>query len=420
MHARDPLSGVYTREAFLTLADEMLRQNPGKQYDIVLSDFVGFKYFNERYGPATGDLLLIRTGQMLSTMAPGTLCGRYSGDKFVSLVEHLPPMAINFLDHFQLPSEAKEELPIYSIVVKFGVCPIGDNSIPASVSCDRAVLAVESVKHTYGKNVAIYDNSIGASAFNELLIEENMKAALEEKQFEVYYQPKINVKTGEVCGAEALVRWNHPTMGFMNPNLFIPLFEKNGFITELDLYIWDEVCRTMAAWRSSGKKPIPVSVNVSRRDFNRDDLPQIIIRILDTYQIDHSLFHIEVTESSYSDDPDTIVRSVDRLSEAGILIELDDFGTGYTSLSCLNDLHIDIIKFDMSLLKKNNEPRHKAGILEFAMHIAEMMHITTIQEGVETAEEVETIRSLGTDIAQGYYFSKPLPRQAFEQWLEAH
>lgn len=420
MNQKDPLTGVYTRASFLALADEMIRQHPEKQYDIVLSDFVGFKYFNERYGIPMGDLLLIRTGSMLSTMASGTLCGRYGGDRFVSLVEHLPPQAVAFLDHFQLPAEAKDELPVFSIVVKFGICPISDNGIPSSVFCDRAMLAVESVKHIYGKNVAVYDDSVGTARLNEILIEENMKSALDEHQFEVYYQPKVDVKTGELCGAEALVRWNHPTMGFMNPGIFIPLFEKNGFITELDIYIWEKVCQDMSEWRSKGKKLFPVSVNVSRKDFNRPQLPEIIVQIVDAYQIDHSLLHLEVTESSYSDDPATIVRSVDQLSAAGMIIELDDFGTGYTSLSCLNELHIDIIKFDMSLLKKDQTTTNKTGILSFAMNIAKLMHITTVQEGVETEADVAKIKTLGTDIAQGYYYARPLPKAAFEQWVDAH
>jgi len=418
LYEKDSLTGVYTRESFLALADEMLRQNPEKQYDIVLSDFVGFKYFNERYGSQTGDLLLIRTGQMLSRSSSGSLCGRYGGDRFVSIVEHLPPQATDMLNHFQLPAEAEAELPVFSIVVKFGISPVADKSLPVSVYCDRAVQAVESVKHTYGTNVAVYNDIIAATTLNEILLEENMQSALVGNQFEVYYQPKVDVKTRKICGAEALVRWNHPSMGLMNPSAFIPLFEKNGFISELDMYVWHRVCRDISEWRNRGKNLVPISVNVLRRDFSHGNLSETILNLVDSYGIDHSLFHIEVTESSYSENPEAFVQSVRSLSDAGVIIELDDFGTGYTSLSCFNDLHIDIIKFDRSLLRYDDESGSKASVLEFAMNIARLMRLRTVQEGVETEAEVDRIKAFDIDTAQGFYFSEPIPKVEFESWLQ--
>jgi len=416
MYERDRLTGVYTRSTFLELAQQLIESSPGKQFDIVLSDFVGFKYFNQRFGTEAGDLLLKKTGEMICTMAPKVICGRYSGDRFVTIVDRLPEQGIGYLDHFQLPGEAKEILPVSSIVVKFGVCHVTDTD-PVNVCCDRAVLAVESVKHRYGRNVAVYDDSVGAAALNEFLIEENMEEALASGQFEVYYQPKFSVEDRTVCGAEALVRWKHPVMGFMNPGIFIPLFEKNGFITELDIYVWDRVCRDISGWRGEGRKPVPVSVNVSRRDFDRPELPEVILQIVNSYQVEPAQFHIEVTESSYSDDPERIAESLGRLSAAGFPVELDDFGTGYTSLSCLNDLPVDIIKIDKSLLKKDTGAGGRKSILALAVGIAKMLRIRTVQEGVETEEEFEKVRSLGCDFVQGFYFEKPVPRAGFEKYL---
>lgn len=415
----DRLTGLYTREAFCRHAEELVQNNPGIKYDIVLSDFVNFKHFNERYGTEVGDLLLIKTGEMLSSTAPGTICGRYGADRFVAIVQHLDDSAIAFLDKFQLPEKAMDELPVFSIVVKFGVCKNVDSSAPISVFCDRAYSAVQSVKHQYGKNVAIYDDRLGDTIHRELVIEENMKIALESRQFQIYYQPKMQLSTGAICGAEALVRWIHPTLGFMNPGVFIPLFERNGFITAMDLYVWETVCTDLTEWQATGLNVVPVSANISRNDFDLPDLSQQIIQIVDRHKLPHSLFHLEVTESGYTEKPECAAKHINALRDAGFVLELDDFGAGYTSLSSLNDMNIDILKLDMSILQKD-DPTSDRSILTFAMQLAQMMNLNTIQEGVETREQMERLKKLGCDCIQGYFYSKPLPKEEFEQFLASH
>lgn len=414
MNEYDKLTGLYTREAFCYHAEQLVKNNPEQKFDIVLSDFINFKHFNSRYGTEAGDLLLLKTGEMLS-MA-GTVCGRYGADRFVSIVPHMDEAALSNLENFQLPEQAKDELPVFSIIVKFGVCADIDHNMPISVSCDRAYMAVQSVKHQYGRNLAVYDDDLGKAIHQELIIEENMKSALENNQFHVYYQPKMDISSETICGAEALVRWIHPTLGFMNPGIFIPLFEKSGFITPMDLFIWEQVCKDLSEWRDKGIDLVPVSVNISRKDFNLHDLSDRIIQIVDRYHIDHSLFHLEVTESSYAENPEDIIKHINVLHEAGFVIELDDFGSGYTSLSTLNDMNIDILKLDISLLKKDN-PDSGRSVLNFAMQLASMMKLRTIQEGVETKDQLERLKALGCDCIQGYYFSKPLTKIQFEDFL---
>lgn len=416
MDEYDKLTGLYTREAFCYHAEQLVKNNPEQKFDIVLSDFINFKHFNSRYGTEAGDFLLIKTGEMLSMNGNNAIYGRYGADRFVSIVPHMDEAALSGLEKFQLPEQAKDELPVFSIVVKFGVCADIDHNMPISVSCDRAYMAVQSVKHQYGRNLAVYDDNLGKAIHQELIIEENMKSALENNQFHVYYQPKMDISSETICGAEALVRWVHPTLGFMNPGIFIPLFEKNGFITSMDLFIWKQVCKDLSEWRDKGIDLVPVSVNISRKDFNLQDLSDRIIQIVDRYHLDHSLFHLEVTESSYAENAEDIIKHINVLHEVGFVIELDDFGSGYTSLSTLNDMNIDILKLDISLLKKDN-PDSDRSVLNFAMQLASMMKLRTIQEGVETKEQLERLKALGCDCIQGYYYSKPLTKIQFEDFL---
>ena len=248
------------------------------------------------------------------------------------------------------------------------------------------------------------------------MIVESADTALREGQFLVYYQPKHDFHTDQTCGAEGLVRWIHPELGFMNPALFIPLFEQNGFITKMDFNIWDQVCRTLKKWQAEGVPVVPVSINVSRRDFQTEDLAGKIMALVDGHGLDHSMIHIEVTESAYSDDPEKITETVKTLHDNGFVIELDDFGTGYSSMTALSNLDLDILKLDKSIIQ-NDIPGSEKNILEFSMQLAKMLKLKTVAEGVETREQMERISALGGDYIQGYYYSKPLPADEFAKYL---
>lgn len=203
----------------------------------------------------------------------------------------------------------------------------------------------------------------------------------------------------------------------MNPGVFIPQFEQNGFIRELDLYVWEEVCKMLTAWEEEHKCLIPISVNASRRDFDDEEFAQKVIAIVDRYGLDHSYFHIEITESAYSDNPQKIVQTINFFHENGFVVELDDFGSGFSSMSALSNLEPDVMKLDMSLIQNDN-PDSDRNILEFSMHLAKMMRLQTVAEGVETEAQVKRIISLGGDYIQGYYYSRPLPRGQFEEYLK--
>jgi EAL domain-containing protein (putative c-di-GMP-specific phosphodiesterase class I) len=244
-----------------------------------------------------------------------------------------------------------------------------------------------------------------------------MEHSLKAHQFEVYYQPKHNISSDKTAGAEALVRWNHPEIGFLAPNTFIPIFEKNGFIKKLDRYVFKKVCSDILEWQKSGKNVVPVSVNMSRRDFEDISLADYITEYVDLKGIDHGLLHFEITETMFTDNDTQLLEILKKLHENGFVIELDDFGTGYSSISSLNDIELDVLKFDMSLVQHDDMTESGRSLLEFIVELANLLKLQTVAEGVETKDQAEHMKTLGVDYIQGYYYSKPLPKNEFETYI---
>lgn len=234
-------------------------------------------------------------------------------------------------------------LHLQNVVIKYGIYENVRKNIPPFGMCDRAVLALNQIKNHYGKNVAFYTDSLRTDLIREQQILDSMETALKEHQFQVYYQPKYDIHSDSIAGAEALVRWIHPEYGFMSPADFIPLFERKGFITKLDYYVWREACETLCKWKEEGRKVVPISVNISRVDFSVPDLAEWIISLVDRHEIDRKLLHLEITESVYAEDPKYIVETIEKLRANGFVIEMDDFGSGYSSLNALSELPVDIL-----------------------------------------------------------------------------
>ena len=411
---KDPLTGLLTKEFFFARAREYMNEHPDQNYVMWVSDIVGLKLINERYGLDMGDSILKTLAGNRAHFDGFLLGGRIEGDKFAALITEKC-----FPEYMQMLSQHETgiKFPIPGIVVKHGFYHIRRNSsLPVQGMYDRALLALQKIKDVYGVITAEYDDTLRKDLMMHRQISENAEKALKEHQFQVYYQPKFDLHMGHTSGAEALIRWSHPELGFMNPGVFIPPFEQNGFIRELDLYVWEEVCKMLTAWKKEHRNLIPISVNASRRDFDDEEFAQKVIAIVDRYGLDHSYFHIEITESAYSDNPKKIVQTIHFFRENGFVVELDDFGSGYSSMSALSDLEPDVMKLDMSIIQNDN-PESDRSILEFSMHLAKMMRLQTVAEGVETEAQVKRITSLGGDYIQGYYYSKPLPRDQFEEYL---
>lgn len=298
--------------------------------------------------------------------------------------------------------------------MKWGVYPIIDSSVSVEQMCDRALLAIRSIKGRYGTHFAVYDDKLRSILLREQEITDNMEKALAEKQFVVYLQPKFRVEDNGLAGAEALVRWNHPNRGFMPPSEFIPLFEKNGFITQLDRFVWDKSCEILKEWKDKGISDIPLSVNVSRADVYQVDLADILVSIIRKYGLDQQSLHLEITESAYTENPDQVIEMVRHLRELGFIIEMDDFGSGYSSLNMLNQMPLDILKLDMQFIQNETAKPVGQGILCFIMDLAKYMDLSVVAEGVETLEQFERIREVKCNYVQGYYFGRPMPKQEFE------
>lgn len=327
----DHLTGLCSREAFYLQVSDILEKDPDTQYDMVVADVENFKVVNERFGIKNGDVfaMLIRHGD-------GSWKER-------------------ILWQF---GENENEMEFRNLVIKYGIYEHVDRRIVPSGMCDRAVLALNRIKKMYGKNVAMYDDSLRATLLREQQILDTMERALKERQFQVYYQAKYDINTENIIGAEALVRWIHPEM---------------GFIVKVDYYVWEEACKILRKWKEENRTMIPISVNVSRVDFELPGLVERITHLADQYEIERKYLHLEITESVYTDEPQQIIQ-------------------------------------------KNSNDRK--NILGFIISLSKWLNLSTIAEGVETKEQIEKLKSFGCDYVQGYYYAKPVPYEEFEQLLD--
>ena len=283
--------------------------------------------------------------------------------------------------------------------------------------CDRANLALNRAKGNFQTPYCVYDDNMRQQMVMEQKIVNAMESAIENKEFTLYLQPKYEIINETLIGAEALVRWNSKTGGFISPADFIPVFEKNGFVYDVDKFIWEETCRCLRRWLDEGKKVVPVSVNVSRIDLYDPMLLDYLVELREQYRIPEDLLELEITESAYTEDPDQIIATTSQLSKAGFMILMDDFGSGYSSLTSLKKMHIDILKLDMGFLNSKDESVKGGNILAAIMQMAHSLNMQTIAEGVETKEQVDFLRSIGCQWVQGYYYSRPLPVADYEKLL---
>lgn len=409
---RDDLTGVYTRKAFLHYASELTDRNDRKKYGIAIVEINNYKITRSQYGDHLVNEYLMYLANYLKENFPNAYIGRFSESKFALITEVNEKNTIDpevILDPEMI---ANSQMPNQVLKVALYV-PI-DRSVKISRNFDRVLMALSKIRDSYGQNVCYYEDEFESQILSDHKIKECMEAALADRQFRVYYQPKNNSQTGQVCGAEALVRWIHPEYGFMSPGQFIPIFEETGFITKLDTYVFEQVCLDMKGWMENNIKIVPVSINISRKDFYEEDWLLQRDQFAQDNGIDRAMLHLEVTESLYAEDEDQIKNGIQWLQNKGYKIEMDDFGSGYSSLGMLASMSLDVIKLDISFVRNI---RMSKIVIESMIELAHRLHLTAIAEGVETQEQFETIQKLGCDIIQGFYFSKPLPKEEFEQYV---
>ncbi|RHR27065.1 EAL domain-containing protein [Clostridium sp. AF19-22AC] len=412
----DRLTGLYSKEFFYQQIKDILLRNPEKQYDIICSDIENFKLINDVFGVPTGDRLLCGIADMYKRRVGSRgICGRMNSDQFACLLERREGFTEELFR--TATEEVNAFMDVRNIVMKWGIYYIEDRTISVEQMCDRALLAARSIKGQYGKYIAAYDDTLRNSMLKEQMITDSMESALAQNQFQIYLQPKYRIEDQKLVGAEALVRWIHPEWGFQSPAEFIPLFEKNGFITKMDQYVWDKTCAVIKEWEVEGLPPISVSVNVSRADIYNADLAEILMRTVKKYNLSPSHLHLEITESAYTENPTQIIDTVRQLRELGFIIEMDDFGSGYSSLNMLNEMPIDILKLDMKFIQSETAKPNSQGILQFIIALARWMHLSVVAEGVETKEQFNRLKEIGCDYVQGYYFAKPMPCAEFKELL---
>lgn len=407
----DTLTGVYTKRKFFAEGKKLIDANPDTQFAFLRVDIDRFKLINSFFGVEGGDNLLkflAKGVREFSINSEKTVFGRVEADVFGMITPYLGRESTEkMLD--EAINKMKSYSGNYNVVLVYGVYIITNTKLPVAQMCDRAALAAKTVKGNYMKSYAFYDERMRFSIENEQNIINEMSEALASGQFVPYYQPKYDVRTNKPAGAEALARWIHPTKGFISPAEFIPVFEKNGFISKLDFYIWESVCEQLKDWKDRGVNLFPVSVNVSRVNLYNPNIVDIIVGLTEKYGIAPQYFNIEITESVYTDDNVMIDKITGDLKAKGFTILMDDFGSGYSSLNVLKDVMVDVLKLDMKFMFKAKYEGRAETIISSVIRMAKWLNIPVIAEGVDKREQVDFLRSLGCDYIQGFYFAKPMP-----------
>ena len=420
---RDSLTGLYNREYFYRYAAQFDAFNPDVSTDALVLDINHFQMINERFGKQYADEVLVRIGKaILAAVGPseGIAC-RLRADVFLIYCPHIPDYQA-FLDGVVALACGEDK---GRIRIRLGVYSDTDKEVEMQTRFDRAKIAADTVRGSFTDFIAYYDNALHEKeVYAERLLDE-FPAAIEGKQFVVYFQPKYDIRpdTPVLCGAEALVRWIHPELGMISPGIFIPLFESNGLVRKLDRYVWKEAARQVAQWKKKYGRTVPVSVNVSRIDMLDPDLVETLCDLVKSNGLQFSDLHLEITESAYTEDAQQIIATVNTLRDAGFVIEMDDFGSGYSSLNMISNLPIDVLKLDMMFIRSVFKENGNLRILKLIVDIADILSVPMIAEGVETEEQLKALREMGCDMVQGYYFSPPKPASDFEKhiekWLEA-
>ena len=415
---RDELTGLYTIEYFYRYGSQFDKYYPGAEMDALCFDVNHFHVLNERFGTEKGDEILKRIAGRLETVfadKAGFVC-RKTADTFLVYCSHR--------DHDEYEKIVEQISDIgddlhTSLRMRVGVYSCCDKKLDIHLRFGRAKIASDKIRNNYAVSVSDFDEAlVDAELFAEQLVEEFPKA-LEEKQFLVYFQPKFDIRGDKpvLSSAEALVRWIHPALGMISPGAFIPLFEGDGLIAKLDEYVWRRTAEKIADWKARLGISVPVSVNLSRADLYDPELVDTMEKIIRESGISKDDLYLEITESAYVSDSSQMVDRVKALREHGFFIEMDDFGSGYSSLNMISELPIDALKLDMKFIRTAFEKQNDTRMISIVIDIADYLRVPVIAEGVETEEQYLELKKLGCAIIQGYYFSKPVPADEFEGFL---
>lgn len=412
----DPVTDLYNKNHFYHKTAILLQQHPEQKFVLVRLDIERFKMVNELFGREEGDRLLQFVGQALKyvfAVYPVGVYARLQADVFAmcipyqrDLLEEILHRMERMIIHYRLNFE---------IIPYFGFYVIEDHQMAVDVMCDRAHMAIKTVKGNVLKRFAFYDAEMHQRLLREQDIIRQMNTALQEEQFVVYLQPKYDLRYNRVVGAEALVRWQHPEDGLIPPVEFVPLFERNGFIMKLDEYVWEKTCQIIRRWIDEGRDVQPISVNVSKVNLYNPNLCDTIINLTKKYQISPALLALEITESAYTDNANFLNDAMIRLQGYGFSVMMDDFGSGYSSLNMLKELLVDVLKIDLRFLAGDGMNSRSGSILSSVVDMAQKLSLDIVAEGIETKEQAEFLQKIGCNKGQGFYFAKPIPVNEYER-----
>lgn len=417
---KDVLTGGYNRRGFIRITERLLNEVPDRtKYAVLFFNVKNFKAVNELFGVESGDVVLQNIFRTLthSKLSP-VITARVKSDHFVCLVEN------KNLDFEELTSVCDNKFvkdgKCMNLIIRCGIFYVEEKPMKISGMIDRAKLAKRYITDEYVQPYMVYDHSMQVAYIDKAKLAGELQEGIAKEQFKVYYQPVIDTKTGKIASAEALIRWIHPDKGFISPALFIPALEENGHISELDFYVLKKVWQFINDRCENNKFVVPISVNLSWMDFYDEIMMEKILKEMDRFRENgrEHMARFEITETSYAairENRSGILESL-RIKNAKIL--LDDFGSGFSSFGMLQDYDFDILKIDMSFIRKIGENPKTKSIVHSIIGMAHEIGIKTVAEGVETEEQVSFLRQSGCDYIQGYYYSKPLPEEEFVEFLE--
>ncbi len=411
----DRLTGLYNKDYFSKKAAEAMKADKDEKWLLLSSNIKDFKLINDLFGQKKGNLVLKMQADLLKARCgKGVIYGRIEGDKFAICI---PKKRFHEQDYIQVIQSLRSAInnELYHLHIYIGVYEVTDVNEDISIMCDKANLAIKTLSENYERSIVYYSDAI----FDNVIIERQFVGDFEEavsgKQFCMYLQPQMTPH-GKLLGAEALVRWQHPKRGLIFPGDFIEIFEKTGLIYRLDKYIWECAVQKLAEWQKEGRCDLYISVNISTKDFGYIDVYETITSLVENYRIIPSTLKLEITETALMTGGTGEFEIIDRFREYGFQVEIDDFGSGYSSLNTLKDIDVDVLKIDMGFLRTTRPERmeRSMAILNTIISLAKTLGVSVITEGVETKEQVERLTKMGCEIYQGYYFSKPISVETFE------
>ena len=410
----DPLTGLYNKSFFYEYAARMYRTDPTRPMDAVVINIEQFHAVNAIHGWEFGDNVIRALGDEIGAFISthGGIAGHSEADRFAIYFPHID----SYTDLFERMQKRLVALsPSAGIWLRMGIKPWEKGCDPRQL-IEQALVACSLARGRYKDHMVVFDGNVRDREHNEQRLRNDLERAIYEQEFELYYQPRydITADTPVLRSAEALVRWHHPELGIISPGDFVPLFEQNGQISEIDRYVWENVTAQIARWKREYGVTVPVSVNISRVDIYDPTLRERIDGLLQKNGLDRSAIKLEITESAYTENADEVIEATVALRDAGYEIEMDDFGTCYSSLAMLSSMPLNALKLDRAFVKNIGRDTKDDRMVAVILDIAKTLNIPVIAEGVETTQQLKLLKDLGCEYVQGFYFSRPLPASEFE------